>query len=128
MKHLKNLFCVIFLTTVALVAGSANAWEFSWNDEVKASANEKHAAELRAARLEGKLEAEAARRAELAARADADLLKSQQTAARAEAARKGWHIRAVKAERNAKKAQVQLASLKAKHGKPGKAKKSRRTS
>ena len=60
MKHLKNLFCSIFLTTVALVAGSANALTFVTDDEA-ALQTRLTQAQIDNARAEGRTEADKAK-------------------------------------------------------------------
>lgn len=109
---LKNFALASLVSAFAFVSVPSSAWEFNWNDDVKASMAEKHQIELRAARLEGKLEATTARHEADAAKAEAKLIKTSQAASRAEAARKGWHKRSVRAEKRAKKAELQLAKFK----------------
>ena len=123
MNHLKKLFCSIFLTTVALVAGSANALTFVTDDEA-ALQTRLTQAQIDNARAEGRTEADKAKIALLEQKERAAVQRAVFAERRVASERQAKH----KAQHAAKQAKWQLASLKAKHGKPGKAKKSRRTS
>lgn len=107
----KKLAIALFFSVFAFVSVPASAGEYMFNSEI-ALKNELTEVKIEKAKMEGKLEAEVARREAEAAKAEAKLIKTSQATSRAEAARKGWHKRSVRAEKRAKKAELQLAKFK----------------